>query len=493
MGFWSSIFRRSTAISTPTAPRRMQTRRYRAPAASNTFGGFRPTGGHERVPSALKTLSARARDLAHNNPYAKRAVTVLTAHTVGKGIRFSFVGDKAYDAAFFEWANNPALCDHDRRLTLYGHESLGVRMMFEAGNGFAVMREVRDEDTGLLRLTLQAVDPDLVDTGAGPSTPGNEVVSGVEVDKNGLTVGIHFMSAGPSGKSTFVPIDDVVHFYEVVYPGQLLGVPRGSQALLAVDDLAALMAAAIAKARVETCLGIFVASESEDGSGVVIGEDGIPVAGEEELALPEILDTAMVIRGKPGDKMSTIVPSSSGGVIDYMQASLRAVAMSYDVTYAQSSGDLERTSFSSDKSGRLEFYVTTDATREHHVLPQLSKIERRFRAVYEANGGVVSPDLEVTLVPPGRERLEPAKEVLADMTEMNAGLLTFEQACLARGKDYDVQLAALAAERKKMADLGIVLKLGANDLTTALAAVVAAEEVEEAASDNATSSTKAKE
>lgn len=488
MGFWSSIFRRSTAISTPTAPRRLQTRRYRAPRPANSADGFMPASGHERVPSALRTISARARDLAHNNPHAKRAVTVLTANAIGKGVRFSFVGDQAYDAAFFEWATEPDNCDHEKRLTLYGLQYVATRTMFEAGDCFIIMREVRGED-GNLRLTLQLVDPDLVDTGARPKTDGHQCISGVEVNKEGLIVGYHFRSAGESsGPSTFVAAEDVIHLFETVYPGQLRGIPRGAQALLYVDDLAALMTAVIAKARVEACVGIFITRESDDEGGAIIGDDAPEAEAEDETFIPEMMEPGLVMRGKPGDKISTVIPSPGSGVIEYMRVGLRAIAVSYDVTYAQLSGDNERTTFSSEKSGRMDFNRINDSTSAHFLLTRFSKIEKRFRAIYQANGGTVADALEVTIVPPGRERIEPAKEVLAIMTEMAAGLKTYPQACLEVGVDPEVQLKEMETWNKRFAEKGVPIKFGSFDLTAALAAAVAADAQADASADNSTSS-----
>lgn len=488
MGFWSNIFRRSTSLSTPMAPSRIQTRKYRAPAATNSRDGFRPVGGHERVPSALKTISARSRDLAHNNPFAKRAVSVLTSHMIGKGIRISVRGDKAYDEALYEWANDARLCDHDGRLTYYGHQKLGARTMFEAGDGLIVMREVTD-DEGQLRLTLQAVDPDLIDVGASPKNSDHECVSGVEVDATGRRFGIWLKDAA-GGESVFVPEEDLIHLFEPLYPGQLRGIPRGAQALLAVDDLTSLMQATILQAKTQACLAVFITREADDMQGGILGGDETPeIAGDDDGYIPEYIEPAMVTELPTGASASTITPSASAGVIEYMRVSLRAISVSYGVTYAQLSGDIERTTFSSEKSGRMEFNRDIDATREHDVIPQFAKIERRFRAVYEANGGVVSPDVEITIIPPARERIEPAKEILADLTEMDAGLKTFTQACFERGLDPDVQMDAIVSERRKMAKRGIILKFGAGDFAAQLAAVVAADEEIEAKADPANNST----
>lgn len=489
MGFWSGLFRRSTVLSTPR-PRKLQGRKYRAPAAKNSRDGFRPTGGHERVPGALKTISARSRDLAHNNPFAKRAVSVLTSHAIGRGIRISIRGDKGFDEAFYEWANDPLLCDHDGRLTFYGHQRLSARTMFEAGDGLIVMREVTDEE-GKLRLTLQAVDPDLIDVGASPSNPKHECVSGVEVDETGRRVGIWLKSAA-GGDAVFVPEADLIHLYEPLYPGQLRGIPRGAQALLAVDDLASLMEAMIMQAKAQACLAVFVTREADDMQGGILGGEEAPeIAGDDDGYIPELLEPAMVTELPTGASVSTVTPTASAGVIEYMRVSLRAVSVAYGVTYAQLSGDIERTTFSSEKSGRMEFNRENETVREHDLSPQFMKVVKRFQSVYEANGGVVSPNVEITIIPPARERIEPAKEILADLTEMEAGLKTFTQACFERGLDPDVQMDAIVAERRKMAERGIILKTGASDFAAQLAAIVEADAKaaakEDAAAGNSTS------
>lgn len=254
------------------------------------------------------------------------------------------------------------------------------------------------------------------------------------------------------------------------------------------------MHAIIMQARAQACIGVFVTREDDGTEGGILGGDEAPeMDAEFDSYIPEKLEPAMVVELPVNAKISTVTPTASAGVIDYMRVSLRAIAMAYDVTYSQLTGDLEKVNFSSEKAGRMEFNRVIDTLREHTVIPQLSKIERRFRSVYEANGGVISPDLEVTIIAPARERIEPAKEVLTDMTEMAAGLKTFGQACLERGLDPDVQMDALVAERRKMSQRGINLKFGSVDLVEALAAVVAADDeanaqAEAAASGNSTSS-----
>lgn len=463
------LFRRS--VPAKKAPR-MQTRRYRAPLDKTSPGGWLPAGGSvERAPAALPLIRSRARDLAHNNPYASRAVSVLTSHTVGSGIRFSIRGDEAYETAFKEWAGSTA-CDYEGRLNLYGIQAVATRTMFEAGDSFIIIRQART--AAGLRPTMQLLDPDQLDESASPrGGRENRVIAGVEVDRGGRIVGYHVRADLELGntKAEYVKASDVIHLFEQLHPGQVRGIPRGAQALVKAHTVDSFLAAALAKARTEACFVAFVTGPSLDDGAGIIGEID---ESSDEYTLPEMLEPGTIIPLPDGHDVKIAVPSGSGGLRDYVEIGLQAVAVSYGVTYAQLSGDVSKANFSSEKASRLEFYRGVDTVRAHFVMPALSRIEQAFRLAYEASEGR-DVEARVSMTAPGRESIEPAKDALAEMTALASGGLTFGQYCLARGLDPEDQIQALVSERKRMADLGLSLKFGAVDIG-ALAAAAAAED-----------------
>jgi lambda family phage portal protein len=460
------IFRKSPAPQ-KAAPR-VSTRRYRAPADKTSPGGWYPFGGSvERAPAALPLIRSRARDLAHNNSYASRAVSVLTSHTVGSGIRFSIRGDEDYEAQFAAWAASTD-CDYEGRLNLYGIQAVATRTMFESGDAFIIMRQARIS-TGL-RPTLQLVDPDQLDEGASPRGKDNRVIAGVEIDRSGRIVGYHVRAEldGTIAKTDFIRASDVIHLFEQLHPGQVRGIPRGAQALVRANSVDSFMTAALARARVEACFSAFVTGPSLSDDSGIIGE----IQEDDGYVIPELLEPGTVIPLPDGHDVKFAVPSGSGGLRDYIEINLQSIAVAYGVTYAQLSGDVSKANYSSEKASRLEFYRGVDTVRAHFVMPALSRIERAFRVAYEASEGR-DVEARVTMTAPGRESIEPSKDAAADMISLASGGMTFGQYCLARGLDPEDQLQSLKAEREHMSDLGVSLKFGAVDIGALLAAATA--------------------
>ena len=441
----------------------LKKRAYRAPRDIGEAGGWLPSGGAEgRVPSALHVIRARARDLVHNNVYASSAVRVLTAHTVGKGIRVSVEGESDFERAFRRWSKS-RVCDLEGRKNLFGLQSLAARTMFEGGDSFIIMRDRLDRETGELVLKLQVLDPDQLDGSAAPSLSGNSVMAGVEIFPSGMIAGYHFKESLDTdlvgrNRSFFVPARDVLHFMEQLYPGQLRGIPRGSQALLRAHSVDKLWVAIHARAIAESCL-VGVRKRSAVSSDALIGAEVDPDEVAEFGYSEEKLTPGAILELEEGEDFSFSTPPSSGGLADYLRIGLQAIASGYRVMYDQISQDLSQTNFSGFKAGRIDFYADVDATREHVFYPELEKLMRRFMQVYEANTGE-AVDLDFSFVPPAREALEPLKETNALREQRKLGLKSFADVALAAGHDPDEQAQRIAQDYEVLSRHGLTLTEG---------------------------------
>lgn len=453
---------RHQAATTPQTQQQpaLKRRAFRPPRDKSVAGGWIPsTASQDHAPAALPRIRSAARDLAQNNPYAMRAVSVLTAHSVGTGIRASMSGDPDFEAAFEDWAGSTR-ADREGRLSFYGVQHLAARTMYEAGDALIVMRDVRTPDG--LTLTLQVVDPEQLDSGAAPQARENKVHQGVEVDRSGRIVGYHVKMSLEEMRSVFIPRRDAVHMLEILYPGQVRGVPRGAQALSRANGVDSFMSTALARAKVEACLTAFVTTTEADGGGGLIGaEDDEDQGG---YLPPENLEPGMIVPLNPGEDVKVAQPPTSGGMADYVKIGLQAVAVSYGTTYDAISGDLEKVNFSSQKAGRLEFNRNIDSVRAHTIFPALRKIVRRFSDVYEANTGL-KPRPKISFVAPGRESVEPLKDAQTLNLELQAGVKTWSQAVRERGHDPDEQIAEIAALKSKFADAGLSFKLEMGPVT----------------------------
>lgn len=444
-----------------TAAPRMRQRAYRPPKDLTSPGGWTPTSAQqEYAPGALPRIRSAARDLAQNNPYASRAISVLTQHAVGTGIRASIRGDDEFERAFEAWAGSTD-ADREGRLTLYGIQNLAARVMFEAGDALIIMREKRVGDG--LTLTLQVIDPEQLHAGAAPREAGNKVFQGVEVYPSGQIYGYHVRLRLDDSAAVFIPRRDAVHLLELLYPGQMRGIPRGAQALARANNVDQFMSTALARAKVEACLTAFVTTDHPDDAGGLLGEPGDPDTG---FLPPERLEPGLIVPLAPGEDVKVATPPSSGGMADYVKIGLQSVAVAYGVTYDAISGDLEKVNFSSQKAGRLEFNRGIDSLRAHTIFPAVRKIIARFKEVFEANAARAT-EATVTLVAPGRESVEPLKDAQTLSLDLQMGVKTWSQAVRERGHDPDDQIRELAdiAAKFKAAGLAFKLSLGPVQIT----------------------------
>lgn len=291
---------------------KLRKRHYRAPAnktskAINNIGH----GNVERSASALPVIRRLARDLARNSPYASAAVRTLVNHAVGRGIGYSLTGDEEYRKDFFDWMNSTD-CDYDGQQTLHGLITTAAKTMFAAGDVLLVVRH--QKRAGRVELKLQVIDPDQIAESATPMHAGNDVIAGVEVDtaRGGRVVGYHIHPDPDSLDTEYIPADKAILLFEREYPGQVRGVPRGSQALDMSSNAVDFMSHAIAKAKVEACLSIFLKTPSgEDGEYGLFGELDDEGGGDDgdEFAIPEQLAPASIIPLPEGWEAQVVAPT----------------------------------------------------------------------------------------------------------------------------------------------------------------------------------------
>jgi lambda family phage portal protein len=416
---------------------------YRAPRDKNSAGGWVPSGGatQEHAAAALPLIRARSRDLAQNNPHALRAVSTLTSHSVGIGIRASIKGDTDFEESFNSWASS-TLADQEKRMNFYGVQNLATRTMFEAGDSLIIMRDKRTPDG--LRLTLQVIDPEQFDTGAAPKYKENKVHQGVEVYPSGQIAGYHVRLSLDDTKSVFVPIRDAVQMMEIVYPGQVRGIPRGAQVLVRAKHADDLMAVWLTQARISACLTAFITTPAASSAPTMIGAEMEDDGG---YLAPEAVEPGMIVPLNPGEDVRTTQPPASGGLKDFSDISLRSVAVGYGVMEYHVSGNLSGFTYSSGKFGLNEFYASIDSLREHTIKPGLLKIIDRFRQTYEANEGR-SVNATYTLISPKRTSVEPLKDAQATNLRLQNGTLSRRLKLIQKQSPSWSRLVEFASVRK---------------------------------------------
>ena len=175
----------------------------------------------------------------------------------------------------------------------------------------------------------------------------------------------------------------------------------------------------------------------------------------------ESLGAGLIQYLKPGQDIRFGAPTASGDYGAYTKTQLRAIAAGIGITYEQMTGDLSDVNYSSIRAGLVEFYKTVDMLQWHVLVPMmLQPIWSRWSATAFAVKAVAKrPPERPTWTPPRRQWVDPSKEVRAARDEIAGNITSVSETIRARGEDPDRVFEEIAAERKRMAELGITSDL----------------------------------
>ena len=189
----------------------------------------------------LQKLRSRSRASTRNNGWISRALRVGTANEIGTGIvPRPETGNETFDKDLMELHKDYApLADATGLLGLYGIQKQAVRARRESGEVFIRIIRKRSDRNMPVPLQFQLLEADFcpIHLNRG-TTNGNRIISGVEVNRFGKPVAYWFYKNHPDEDVTSlhdmvrVKSEDVIHHFMPDRPGQLRGVPDGTQALV---------------------------------------------------------------------------------------------------------------------------------------------------------------------------------------------------------------------------------------------------------------------
>ncbi|KJS40364.1 MAG: hypothetical protein VR70_05850 [Rhodospirillaceae bacterium BRH_c57] len=420
---------------------------------------------------AIARLRANARDMVRNNPYAARAVSIIASNAVGTGIEAkSRTGDveldKKVDALWKKWAEDE--CDADGQLDFAGLQHLAVRTIVEGGEVLCRFRPRRAADNmETVPLQLQLLEGDYLDTSRDTSATasGGFVRLGIEFDaiENRSAYWLYRQHPGDATltsragmESVRVPAENIAHIYSKDRQGLPRGVTWFAPVMMRVRDLDEFHEAALVKAKVEACLGVVVTRpDNEDADPIGVertDENGQPIEG---------MEPGMVVYTKPGESIEVINPQGHTAYDPYTLQTLMAVASGMGITYDQLTGDLRQASYSSLRAGKIEFRRNMERFQWQTLIKMLCKPTRK-RWIAQAIAAGKLPDRKsgypTEWVAPKFERIDPLKDLKADILEVRAGGMTWDQMVARNGYDPREQLEAIAKHNADLDRLGIVLE-----------------------------------
>jgi len=340
----------------------------------------------------LDKLRGRARDLAANNDYARKFLTLVQQNVVGPngftlqarsadGDRQDDLANQAIEQAWLRWGHRGS-CEVRGQMSFKDLCRAVIKSV--ARDGEALLLKVRGADANNPdTYALQLLDVSRLATRMNRERAGstNAIVMGVEVNQYGRPVAYHLYDKMPqggfSGTTRSYPASQVLHIYQTDTAEQTRGLPWMHAGMLRLHRLKAYEDAALIAAQVGAAnLGFFTTQEGyqkgvlDDGDGsdsFMLGTDGQPLrsieAGQFGI-LPEGYDFKQFDPNYPQDQYPSFV-----------QAQLRGFSSGTGVAYHSLANDLEGVNFSSIRSGTLE-------ERDQWMMIQSWFIEAFLRPVY---------------------------------------------------------------------------------------------------------------
>jgi lambda family phage portal protein len=376
-------------------------------------------GPNADIRTAWRLLTRRHQDLVDSNPWANRAVRVITNNWVGDGIIGSPQGgSRRYADAWNDWADSVE-CDFNGKLNWYGLQALIARTTAVRGSCLIRRRfDLSMQDRGLVGLQLQVLEPDFLDFS---KDDGSRIKFGQQYDRDGRLEGYWIRQTHPGEtewngvriSSEFVPASEIIHTYEVNRPGQAIGVPFGSAVLLHLRDIDDITQAMLLKTKIAACFTAFVYSNEPSDLATT-------------TALTETLEPGAIEILPDGKQISFSNPPQSPDYVSHQKHHLHAVAAGYGLTFEALTGILSDVNFSSARMGWLEFHRQIATWRWNLMIPQvLDPVHRWFNDV--ARVAQIRGPRRMIWTPPRRELVDPAKEIGALIEGVKAGFFSLSE------------------------------------------------------------------
>lgn len=423
--------------------------------------------------AALAMLRDVARDLVRNNPYAESAVATIADHVVGWGIvaKPTPANPKAADV-WKAWAETTA-CDADGRHDFAGLQKLVMSAVVESGE-VLVRRRRRLLTDGLpIPLQLQVLEPDFLDTGrtVGSLPNGGQIIQGVEFDAIGRRVAYWLFPQHPGASSYStstaalfpasrrIDAADILHVYKARRPGQVRAVTWFAPVIIRLKDFDEYEDATLMKQKIAALLAVI--TSDVDGSSA-------PLGTADDTANPgtDTIEPGAIINAPAGRTIEVVQPPAVNEYKDYASVNLHAIATGLHVPYEDLTGNFAEVNFSSARMARLRHWAGVEDWRWRLLIPQFCAPVWGWAMEAAAILGLEHPPAAQWTAPPA-PMIEPDKEGLAYQRNIRTGIMSLSEAIRERGYDPEALLAEIAADNKRLDELGLVLDSDARQMTQA--------------------------
>lgn len=422
------------------------------------------------VQTSGETVTARARYLVRNNPYAANGVEVFASAVVGYGIKPAWLTKRAKLKAqgqelFKAWTDE---ADAEGLTDLYGMQRRIARELNIAGECF-VRRRPRYLSDGLsVPLQIEVLPSEICPIQQVALTPanGNVIRQGIEFDAIGRRVAYHFYRRLPgditvqgNSETVRIPASEVLHIFDPVEAGQIRGVSRLTPAIVALWTLDGYDDAELERKKTAAMFTGFIKKPAE-------GEVGLDVDESDQVAGPMVsLEPGTLQVLEDGEEISFATPADVGGSYEAFQyRSLTRIAAALGLPYMALTSDNSKATYSSARQGLVEFRRRVEALQHSVMVFQFCRpVWKWFLDAAALSGALSMPNyatsprqyLNVNWIPPRFEWVDPYKDRQAEVLAIKSGFRARSQTIEAEGEDPEEVDRRIAEDAERARRLGL--------------------------------------
>jgi len=426
-------------------------------------------------------LRARARELAENEPLAKKFLAMLDKNVIGpegfayRNTAYDLVKkkngewEKVYDTLanriiedmWKEWTKK-------ENCTITGdisfREACALELKTMAIDGEIFLKKVANKNINKFGFTLQLIDAALCDETFNSTNPanGNPIIMGIEYNKYMRPQAYYFKKVD-SARSIYdiyftrdyvrIPADQIIHLYRKEFVGQLRGISAFLPVAYRMNILKGYQEAVLMNAR-----------SAARKTGVLVPKDTATplseanIAGGEEDADGNIIqdiapgETYVVPEGYDFSTFDPTYPSGSEGPFTEMVQ--QAIASGFDVDYATLASNFANVNYTSSRSALLDaragykilqqFFIDHKLVDIHTALLEMAMLKGVVNLPIEKFEKFNAPEF----VGYKGEWVDQWKENKADAFAVERGLESYGKVIAKRGYNLESHVKQLKYEKE---------------------------------------------
>ncbi len=412
------------------------------------------------TPEVRRIIRNRARYERANNAYVHGICVTKSNDLIGTGPRLlldtgNVEADREIARAFFDWSWRVRLADKLR---------IATEARIVDGEAFAVMFTNPRFDDRSPQLDLRLVEADQIATPSYQYSesvlPDGSFVDGLEFDAVGNVIAYHMLRSHPGANYMFdswtadrIDASRVLHWFRATRPGQHRGLSELTPCLRLTANMRRYTEAVIRAAEIAADLAAFVHSNSPAATVDEVDPfAAIEIEKGTLTTLPEGWDVSQLKAEQPTNTHQAFTRTLLGEIARGVNLPFHKAAFdasSYNYSSARLDGQLH------DQNVRVE--------RDELERAWLDRVFAEWLDEALLIQGYLPPGLPPAVrwnwswVWDGHDGVDPVKEANATETKL-ATLTTSLAAEYARqGKQWDVELRQIAAERRLMGELGLAI------------------------------------